>query len=162
MLDWPHLHVALNHLPVFGLPFIGLLLVIGLVRRSRELILTASALAALFGPATLATKFGGEQAEEALESAAWFNEATVEEHEEAADLATIAALLTAVAAAVIWWRQRQLTEVNRYGAIALLVLIGITTLLLANTGLKGGAIRHDEFGQPASAQPREDDDDRGR
>mgnify|MGYP001432923759 CR=1 FL=1 len=159
MLDWPHLHVALNHLPIFGIPLVGLLIVIGLARRSREIVLVGAALAALLGPATLATKLGGEKAEHAVESATWFNEAVVEEHEDAATLATIAALIAAAAAAMVWWQQRRMAEVNRYGGVALVVLIGITTILLAITGFKGGAIRHDEFGQSASAQPAGDEDD---
>lgn len=160
MFDWAHLHVALNHLPIMGIPVLAGLLLIGLLRRSRDLILTGSALLVLFGPITLATKFGGEQAEEAVEGQSWFNEATVESHEEAANLATIASLLTAVAAAVVWWRQRRTPELNRYGAVSLLVLVGITMILLANTGLKGGAIRHDEFGSALSRTEQNDDDDR--
>lgn len=151
MLDWAHLHVALNHLPIVGIPFIGVFLALGLWRRSRDLVLTASALMIVLGPATVLVKVGGEQAEEAVEGAAWFNEAAVEEHEEAADLATIGAILTAIAAAVVWWRQRAMTDVNRYGAMGLLVLIAITTALLARTALAGGVIRHDEFGGASPA-----------
>ncbi|MBM4186892.1 MAG: hypothetical protein FJ206_06200 [Gemmatimonadetes bacterium] len=139
---------------------VGLFLVIALFHRSRDLALAATAVLVLLGPATLAVKMGGEQAEEAVEGAAWFNEAAVEEHEEAADLATIAALLTAVAAAVVWWRQRAMTEINRYGVAGLLVMVVITSALLGRTALAGGVIRHDEFGSASRVAPavREDDE----
>ncbi len=32
-MKWTHLHLALNHLPVLGVPFIGLVLIIAIIRR---------------------------------------------------------------------------------------------------------------------------------
>ena len=36
-MDWVHLHLALNHIPVLGTLFVGLLLATALVKKNREL-----------------------------------------------------------------------------------------------------------------------------
>lgn len=159
MLDWPHLHVAFNHVAIVGFPFLAVLVAVAWLRRSRELLLTGVVLTILLGPATLLTKASGERAEEAVENLAWFKEAVVHDHEERAELAAIVAMAAAVVALGVGWWQRSRVELARGPAALLLVALLAVSTLLALTALSGGAIRHDEFGStPAAGQERPDDD----
>jgi len=40
-MNWAHVHLILNHIPLIGIGFVILLLIIALVRRSSELIKVA-------------------------------------------------------------------------------------------------------------------------
>lgn len=158
MPNWAHIHLMINHLPIIGFPLVAAVLAVGLVRRSRDLLLTATALAVLLGAATFAVKQSGEEAEEVIESAAWASETRIHAHEEAAEKATIAALVTALIAAVMWLRLRAGPAVVLGGPTVVLALLLVTSALMAWTALEGGPIRHDEIATPPPRGERERED----
>lgn len=163
MLDWPHLHVMSNHLPIIGLPIAAALLAWGMARRSRDLLRAAAALTIVVGAASFAVKQTGERAEDALEQAAWADHDVIHEHEEAGEKATIAALVAVLAAGLVAWRLRGQAPVTLGGPALLLALLLAASGLMAWTGLEGGKIRHDEFGRgapPAATGADADHDER--
>lgn len=159
MPNWAHVHVMLNHIPIVGVPLAALLLGLGHVRRSGEMIRTASAILVLLGVATIGVKLTGEPAEEAVEQAAWFNEGAVETHEELANVATIVVVAASLVAAAAWWRGRRAPP-GRALVLVQLLLAGLASGILAAAALRGGAIRHDEFGLSGSSQPEDREDRR--
>lgn len=160
-LDAAHLHLILNHLPVIGAPLALLLLALGWIRRSGELVNVALALAVALAVATGIVYLTGEPAEEQVEHASWFQERLTERHEEQGDFALVAMLATGAAAgaALIFRRRPRAFAWLLRGTAAGLVA---GTVLLGWTAWSGGQIRHDEIraagGLPSSAQSREPGD----
>jgi hypothetical protein len=148
-IDTAHVHLMLNHLPVIGAPILLLVLTIGLVRGSRDLVTVTLALIIGLGVATALVYLTGEPAEELIERRPWFPEALTESHEESATVALIGTLVTgALAAAALVlrrgiWSGRWLPRIV-WGALT------ASTLLLGWTAWSGGQIRHDEIRSSAA------------
>jgi hypothetical protein len=142
-IDAAHVHLMLNHLPVIGAPLLLLLLTIGLLRGSRELVTVSLVLVVGLGVATGLVYLTGEPAEELVERASWFRDALAESHEEQATVSLVAVLVTgALAGAALAFRRRPGAGVwlprAVWGALAL------STILLGWTAWSGGQIRHEE------------------
>ena len=156
-MPWAHIHLALNHVPVIGLPIVVLLLVWGLVRRNAELIRAAFGLLVLLALVTLVVQLTGEPAEELVEGLPGVLDSIVERHEEAALIGTIGMSGLALLALFGWWRSRGGRTLARwYPGV---VLIG--GLLLSGyfgwVANLGGQIRHSEIrpGQAAALSAEE-------
>jgi len=150
-LDAAHLHLMLNHVPVIGAPLLLLLLSIGLLRGSRELVTVSLVLVVGLALTTGLVYLSGEPAEELVEHAPWFRDALAEEHEEHATVSLVAVLATGVLAGVALALRRRagagvwLPRVA-WGALAL------STVLLGWTAWSGGQIRHEEVRASAVVQ----------
>jgi hypothetical protein len=158
-LDAAHIHLMLNHLPVIGAPLLLLLLTIGLLRGSSELVTVSLALVVGLAVATGLVYLTGEPAEELVERAPWFHKALAETHEEHATVSLVAVLVTgALAGAALALRRRS------KGAVWLPRLawggLAVSTVLLGWVGWSGGQIRHEEVRSATELQspvaPRED------
>lgn len=148
-----HLHLMLNHIPVVGAGVVLLVTLAGLLRRSRDVLLTAMALGALVAVSGPVVKETGEGAEEQVEEAPWFNHDLLEEHEERADKATIVLLLAGVTGAAGLFLARGGREVKPVVAYAYTAFLAAAVALMAWTALAGGAIRHDEIRDGAAVAP---------
>ena len=139
-----HLHLLLNHVPVIG-TIIGLcLLAWAVFRKDQGLGRATLGLFAVLAIVALATFLTGEPAEEAVEGLAGVTEGSIERHEEAALLATIAlGVLGALSlAALVWFRRRPLTR----RVMALLLVVALVPAgAMAWTANLGGQIRHSEL-----------------
>ena len=151
-----HLHLMLNHIPVVGTGLVLLLLVIALAKRSRELTLTAFALTALVAVSAPIVKATGEEAEEQVEDATWFDKTTKDlahEHEESGEKAAIALMIAGVAALAAMFLARGGKPVRPAVAFGVTGLLLVASLLMAWTALSGGEIRHDEIRPGGAAAP---------
>ena len=140
-----HLHLMVNHLPVLGTPFVLALLLWGLVRHSRDLLRAALGGAIVVAALSYPVFLTGEPAEERVEDASWLQERRVHEHEERAEGALIAMLLTGAVAMVGLWQSRGERPVST--GLAGLTAAGLllSAGLFGWTALAGGTIRHDEI-----------------
>ena len=157
-----HLHLMLNHLPVIGVPLVGALLAWALIRGSRELYRTALGAAVVVAALTYPVFLTGEPAEDRVEDTAWASKDLIHEHEERAEAALIAVLVTGAIAAFGLWQSRGGRESSRVIGGLTLTGLAIGAGLLAWTALAGGPIRHDEIraGSAAAAPAgRHDDSD---
>ena len=150
-LDLAHVHLMLNHLPVIGAPLLLLLLTIGLLRGSRELVTVSLVLVVGLAVATGVVYSTGEPAEELVEHAPWFREALAETHEEHATVSLVAMLVTGVVAVLAlalrrWPRAGVWLPRATWGGLVL------STLLLGWTAWSGGQIRHEEVRAGAAIQ----------
>lgn len=140
-MNWPHIHLLLNHAPLFGAVFGTLLLALALWRR-QELTHTALYVLVFSGFAAIVVFLTGEPAADALANAP---EALVDRHE---DLAGVATILTGLAAAAALLA---LLIPPRFGALArwmngtVLALALGASALLAWTANLGGQINHPEI-----------------
>ena len=140
-IDAAHFHLMLNHVPVIGAPLLLLLLTIGLVRGSRELVTITLVLTVGLALAAGAVYLTGEPAEHLVDRAPWFRESLAEAHEEIAEIAALVSGATGVLALAA-------LLVRRGGSVwlprAVWTALAATTLLLGWTAWSGGRIRHDE------------------
>ena len=139
-----HLHIILVHLPIVLVPTATILLAFALFRKQTTVATVALTLfvgASLFSiPAFLI----GEEAEEIVEHLPGISEDTLEDHEEAADVAFWLTLFVGGVAAgrlLIGRRYPRLAQTT----LKLLVVAGAaTSASLAYTAYEGGKIRHPE------------------
>jgi len=152
-----HLHLMLNHLPLFGLAIGLLLLGAAMWRGSIELTQAAMVLLVLIAGAAVVVYLTGEAAEELVENLPDVSEQLVEGHEETALVATVGATLVGLAAAVGLWRLRAVTILPTWPSRLVLVLGLVTLALMARTAGQGGQIRHTEIRSELVWQSGEED-----
>ena len=146
-----HLHLMVNHLPVIGTPLVGLLLLWGLIRRSREVTRVAVGAALILAALSYPVFLTGEPAEDRVEDSAWLQERMVHDHEERAEVALIAVLLTGLVAGVGLWQSRRGKPVPMATAGITLAGLAVSAGLFGWTALAGGRIRHEEIRPGAGA-----------
>jgi uncharacterized membrane protein len=141
-MDWRHLHLALNHVPVVGIPLLVLLSGWGFWRRSEELVRVGLWWLLGMCAVSVAIKFTGDfSVENGGETWAALKE-HVDRHEQSADQATTVVFLTGIAAGVALWLGRFGRRMPT-GAIWVVLVMGVaTTLLMARTANLGGRIVH--------------------
>lgn len=140
------IHLARNHLPVFGALFAtGILVVAGLTRQAsaRNLGLGLLVFAAV---SALPVYWSGEGTEEIVEDRPGISESLIEDHEKAAERALAVTLVAGLvgAAALLAVRLRRQRAAKTLFAAALLSSLA-TTGLLGQVAHLGGQIRHDEI-----------------
>ena len=157
-MNWAHVHLMLNHLPVLGTIFGLLLLAWAVVRRDERLQRAGLATFVLTALAAIPVFLTGEPSEKIVEDLAGTAEAAIEAHEEAAVIALIAieALGAMALAALFLFRKR---GVPRPLAGAALVFALATAGWMAQTANLGGRIRHAELGATATQGQNQNDDD---
>ncbi len=149
------IHLAVNHLTVFGALLASVLLVLGMAVQRSHIRDVGLALMIFAAVAALPAYFSGEGAEEIVEDRPGVSEALIEGHEEAAEQALAIVLIAGfvAAAALLAVRLRRDREARVLLAIALVSSLAATGSM-ARVAHLGGQIRHDELRpQVASAVP---------
>lgn len=151
-MNWPHVHLALNHLPVIGVPALLVLLAVAVGRRDRWWTRLLLGLIAALCLGSIAIKFTGDFAREALARLPGLDDSLVSRHEQAADQATTAVFLALLAALAGLWASRGQRPLPMPAAVAMFLLMAVATGLLLRTANTGGQIRHPEI-RPGYAAP---------
>jgi uncharacterized membrane protein len=142
-MNWPHLHLMLNHIPVLGTVFGLALLGWAVVRRHEPMQRIALATFVIAALAAIPVYLTGGPAEEVVEHLAGTAEQAIEAHEEGALLAFIAIeLLGCIALAAIVFRTARFARALTRAVLAMSL---VTAGLMARTANLGGAIRHAEL-----------------
>ncbi|HEX2911618.1 MAG TPA: hypothetical protein VH186_12480 [Chloroflexia bacterium] len=144
-LDMTHLHLLINHIPVLGVIFAGVLLVVALAYKNTFAEIVALSFTVVFAAATLVTYITGDKAADAVSRLPNVSLSILHQHEVVAklDLLGMAALgAAALFTLFLYWRR--ITR-PRYLVYALLALLLINTGLLAWTALLGGEIRRPDI-----------------
>ena len=152
-MSWTHLHLALNHVPVLGVPFLLLLLAAGSLRRDpgmKRLALWGLFVLAL---AAIPIKFTGDFTAEELANEPWLEIDRVNRHEQSADQATSAVFVLGIATGAALLRTRKKKSAPPW-MLATVGLLGVVTfLLMARTAMLGGEIHHPEIRRDAPDSP---------
>ena len=144
-MNWAHVHLMINHIPVLGLPFGILLLIFGMWRNSEEIKRVSLGIFAIVAVATLPVFLTGEPAEEIVEHLPGVEHAIVEEHEETALIAFIAVAILGICALGALWRYRRAEAIPTRLIVAGLIISMFVCGLMVWTADLGGKIRHSEI-----------------
>ena len=144
-MDWAHLHLALNHIPVLGTLFVGLLLATALVKKNRELMRLSLIWFVTLTLVSIPIKFTGDFAQQATADSEWLPAELVANHEQAAARATSAIFLLGLFAAYGLSQCRGNRPIPVWLTAAIAILTLVTFALMARTANLGGQLRHEEL-----------------
>ena len=150
-MNWAHVHLLINHIPVLGTLFGTLLLVFGIVKKNEEIKRVSLGIFVIIAVAALPVYFTGEPAEEIVEHLPGVDESILEEHEESALISFIAVGILGIFAIGTLWRYRRVDTIPKRFVIAGLILSIIVFGLMAWTADLGGKIRHSEIRSESNA-----------
>lgn len=139
-----HLHLMLNHIPLFGLLFGGGLLLYATARASDLVTRIAMVFFVVAGLGAGATYLTGEGAEEVVEDLAGVTHSVIEAHEEMGFYALVAtAVLGALSLLFLFWYRSR--SIPRAVSVGLLVLTVLGLGIVGYTAYTGGQINHPEL-----------------
>jgi hypothetical protein len=147
MIHADHLHLAINHSPLYAETFAFFLLLIGTIRRNGTLITTGLVMAIVAALCGYAADWTGNGAADILQKAnppiAGVDTQAIGLHDEAATFVLISGSITAAAAiAALWWGRRGTRP--RWLEIVLIVLSLWSISVAVRVALLGGRIHHPE------------------
>ncbi|MEO8479857.1 MAG: DUF2231 domain-containing protein [Gemmatimonadota bacterium] len=141
-----HLHLALNHLPIFAIAFATGFLAWGLKRRHPALLRAGLVLTVLAAVGAGGAFLTGEPAEDVIEDQPGFSRDRVHDHEDAADFGLWITVAAGVVALGVLWRAKGRVEGPTTNAAALVLAVSVLALAaLARTAWLGGEISHPEL-----------------
>jgi len=144
-MDWVQLHLALNHVPVIGVPLLTLMLGAAWVFRQPQVVRFVMWCLLVLAGLAIAIKFTGDFAADALQQELAPLREMVTAHEESADQATTGVFFLGVAAAAALFAGRKGRLIPLWALAATLVVGLATSLLYARSAHKGGLIKHPEL-----------------
>lgn len=152
------MHLLLNHVPVIGAPFALALLFWAYVRKSDELHSTALLAWVVVGLSAVAAYVSGSYAGDIIQNLPDVNPARISDHEDAAELALVAASLCGAWALYGLWAFRRRLARPRWYTTVLVVACLTVCVLMARAANLGGQIRLPEarpgWKPPAAASER--------
>jgi hypothetical protein len=156
------LHLAVNHVPVIGLPLIFVLLTAAAARRSRELAGAGFVGLALMAVATFAAVKTGGPAHHIMDSIPGVSHPVIHEHARAARWAWYGALALGVLGLAGLRRLRRAGSFPMALTVAAVFGAGFVSVVMGRVAHLGGLIRHPEisadYAAPASPMPDHDGD----
>jgi uncharacterized membrane protein len=147
VLNAPHIHLMLNHVPIMGFAFGLLFAGWGWWRRNDAAVRAGLVLFLVTGLATIPVFLSGESAHEVVESLSGVSVDAIEVHEELGERAMIASIIVALFSAFVLYRYRS-TPLPRGFALTSVVVGLVSFGLLSYAGLQGGMIHHEEIRPP--------------
>lgn len=161
-MNWAHIHLLLNHIPVLGTLFGLALLGYAIIQQSDALKRAALNTFVAVALVALPVYFTGEPAEEVVESAAGISKGAIDAHEASALISLIGVEALGVIALVGLATASRGRSVSARATGAAFVVSLATAVLMARTANLGGQIHHQEIraGPPQPAAAQESGEDR--
>ena len=150
-MNWAHIHLILNHVPVIGMAFGILLLLVAVVRRSEELKRVSLGFFVVLAVLALPTYFTGEPAADLVQSLPGVSTQLIGQHQDAALVALIGVGILGLVALGGLIRYRQAVALPSWLMATAFVLALAVGGWLAWTANLGGQIRHSEIRAEAKA-----------
>ena len=144
-MNGAHWHLVVNHLPII-FPIVGVIVMItGLVSKSKAVKRTAFMIFILGALTAIAAMATGEEAEEVVEKITEVSENYIETHEETAEIfALLSYILGGISLLGLWasFKQKSFSSII---SIATLIFAFVVLFFAKQTGTTGGEIRHTEI-----------------
>ena len=149
-VNFAHLHLLLNHIPVIGTIIALCLFLISFFGKSGDL--RRASLIVFVGVAllTIPTFVSGFGAQSNIAKQSGVSRALIERHEGSAMLSFWFMEITGALAVVALWRSHR-NRPARWNTFAILLFSVVTTVLMARSGNTGGDIRHPEIWEAQNA-----------
>jgi hypothetical protein len=144
-MNWAHVHLIINHIPVIGIALLILLFIVAMVRKNKGLITVALAFIILISLATIPVYLTGEPAEEVVEDMPGISEELIEEHEEQAEIAFILVEVAGGLALITLIARRYSDKLGQRLVILTLLVLIVSGGLIGWTANLGGKIHHEEI-----------------
>lgn len=139
-----HLHLLLNHIPLFGILFGLLLLIIGIIRKNDEIKKISFYTFIISAMITIPTYLTGSKAEGLLENIPTVTETVIKPHEEMGEIALIfTSILGILSLGILFIKLSEKTKKIVFSGILILSVISLS--LIIRTAYLGGQIRHTEL-----------------
>ena len=152
-MNQTHIHLLINHLPVFGSILGGIVLAYGIWTHSKETIMASYMLFIIAAIGAGIAYFTGEGAEDAVENLPGVLETTIKTHETFALYALISLITLGVVAIFSLYLTYRKSSFTILVAYLILFISLISFGLVARTGYLGGLIRHTELNSATSNAP---------
>ena len=139
-MNFVHLHLAINHSPLYATLFAFFFVLIGVIRRNRTVVTTGLIIAIVAALCALAADFTGNKAADIIGHSPPIGVDTtlIHEHDLAATFVVISSCICAGVALILFFFRRRWLE------IVLVVLLAWSFSVVARTALLGGRIHHPE------------------
>ena len=147
-MNFPHLHLLLNHFPIIGTT-VGLgLFLISMVGENEDLRRASLIIFAAMALLAIPTFFSGTGAQGAIKKLPGVSEVLIERHQGAAMLALLFMEITGALSLAGLWKSQGTSRPAKWNwsLSAVLFFSLITVGLMARVGTTGGDIRHPEIG----------------
>ena len=145
-MNWPYLHILINHFPIILMVVGTAVLLLALIVRRRGVWLYGLATLTLAGLSIYPVYFTGDQAADAVRTTWYIVRSMVEEHDAAAGFALVSVLLAGAVSAYAWWRmlRREVMGLPPVWLRTVVAVIAVWALsVVARTAYLGGLIVHD-------------------
>ncbi len=148
-MNWAHVHLILNHIPLIGVGFTILLFIIALIRNSKELLTVSLIFTIIVALWAIPAYLTGEPAEEIVEELPGISENLIERHEEFAEKSFI--LLEVVGGLALMTLIAKRYSKRMGGWLMVITLLGLLVGggMIAWTSNLGGKINHPEISSNA-------------
>jgi len=144
-LNGAHIHLLVNHIPVFTTIFAALLVAWGFLRKSEEVLRLGLIVFVVAAAATYLVTLTGDPAEHVIVGIAGVDRRMIHAHEEAGDLANLVTAAAGVLALVTLVLMRRRRGTARALALVTMV-VGLAGFgLVVRAANLGGEIRHPEI-----------------
>ena len=143
-MNFAHLHLILNHVPVLTLIVSLIFLFFSFVKKSERLKKFSLLMTFLTSITILPVFYTGEPAEEVVEKMPMISKTVIHNHEESAEVSLVLTLLVSISSLLVLVTYKKPVSAS-YG-IQIVLLFGVIAIgSLAYTANLGGKIRHTEF-----------------
>jgi uncharacterized membrane protein len=144
-MNFPHIHLLLNHIPVLLPLFAVPVLLWGIIKKQDSFIRLAYIAFIVAAIVTAPVFHSGEEAEDVIEEIAPDSKPFIHDHEDAAEWARISVILTGLfSIGGLFWSMKKKSNPT-WLVYSVLVLSLATSGTMAWTALTGGEIRHTEI-----------------
>jgi uncharacterized membrane protein len=152
MLNWTHIHLMLNHVPVIGLAVPIAFLLTDWARKNRKLEWLSLQMFVVFALLTIPVYLTGSPASHQMREMPGISRETIHRHSSAADFAFATMEGLGAFSLCALYKFRSLAAVPPR-LTAVLLALALTTLgLMIWTANLGGKIRHSEIGDSSAAE----------
>jgi uncharacterized membrane protein len=158
-MNQTHIHLLINHLPLFGSILGGIVLAHALWTRNHQTKIAAYFVLILAALGAGAAYLTGEAAEDTVERIPGISKPMIHEHEDAALFALISSIVLGVMALAGLFLALRKAALTRTVALITLVIALFSFVVVARTAYLGGQIRHTEISNPGPPANGNQDDD---
>ncbi len=140
-----HLHLIINHFPIFGVLIGTLVLLTGLVLKKSDIQFTALSIFIFSAIASIFAFYTGEGAQEVVGNISGVSETLIHTHEEYAETFFVLILILGITAIITFIAKFRKARFHKHLMVITIILAIASGVMAKYVGASGGVIRHTEI-----------------